>query len=70
MQQRALGNQGLIVSAQGLGCMGMSEFYSNRDDKESAATILHAQGDFLDPARPLLQARHGQAADALAGCAA
>ena len=34
------------------------------------ATILHAQGDFLDPARPLLQAPHGQAADAPAGCAA
>jgi len=42
MQQRKLGNQGLTVSALGLGCMGMSEFYGNRDDKESLATIHRA----------------------------
>lgn len=42
MQQRKLGNQGLTVSALGLGCMGMSEFYGSRDDKESLATLHRA----------------------------
>jgi len=42
MQQRRLGSQGLAVSAQGLGCMGMSEFYAGRDDAESVATIHRA----------------------------
>ncbi len=51
MNQRELGTQGLKVSAQGLGCMGMSDFYGQRDEAESIATIHHAleQGvNFLD----------------------
>jgi aryl-alcohol dehydrogenase-like predicted oxidoreductase len=39
MQERNLGTQGLKVTALGLGCMGMSEFYGSRDDAESTATI-------------------------------
>ncbi len=42
MQTRTLGTQGLTVSALGLGCMGMSDFYGQRDDAESTATIHHA----------------------------
>jgi aryl-alcohol dehydrogenase-like predicted oxidoreductase len=42
MQKVALGSQGLTVSRQGLGCMGMSEFYGERDDAESIATIRRA----------------------------
>lgn len=51
--QRALGRQGLTVSEQGLGCMGMSEFYAGRDDAESVATLERALDlgvTFLDTA--------------------
>ena len=41
MEQRTLG-QGLVVSAEGLGCMGMSAFYGAHDDEESTATIHRA----------------------------
>ena len=39
---RALGSQGLVVSAQGLGCMGMSQSYGDADEAESIATIHRA----------------------------
>jgi aryl-alcohol dehydrogenase-like predicted oxidoreductase len=42
METRALGRQGLTVSAMGLGCMGMSEFYGAGDEAESIRTIHRA----------------------------
>jgi aryl-alcohol dehydrogenase-like predicted oxidoreductase len=42
MHTRTLGRQGLVTSALGLGCMGMSEFYAGADEQESIATIHRA----------------------------
>jgi aryl-alcohol dehydrogenase-like predicted oxidoreductase len=42
MKTKMLGNQGLVVSELGLGCMGMSEFYGSRDESEAIATIRRA----------------------------
>ncbi len=53
MEQRRLGKSELTVSALGLGCMGMSEFYAGRDEQESIATIHRALDlgvSFLDTA--------------------
>src|SRR3954463_16051838 len=53
MEKRKLGSPGLEVSAMGLGCMGMSEFYGSTDEDEALATIgraLELGVDFLDTA--------------------
>jgi aryl-alcohol dehydrogenase-like predicted oxidoreductase len=53
MKTVKLGSQGAVVSRMGLGCMGMSDFYGERNDEESAATILRALDlgvTFLDTA--------------------
>jgi aryl-alcohol dehydrogenase-like predicted oxidoreductase len=53
MEKVKLGSQGAVVSRIGLGCMGMSEFYGERNDQESAATLLRALDlgiNFLDTA--------------------
>jgi aryl-alcohol dehydrogenase-like predicted oxidoreductase len=53
MPRRSLGKTGLSVSAMGLGCMGMSEFYGKRDDEQSIRVIhrsIDLGMDFLDTA--------------------
>ncbi|XXF81162.1 aldo/keto reductase [Myxococcaceae bacterium GXIMD 01537] len=53
MEKRKLGRQGLVVSAMGLGCMGMSEFYGAANEQESIGVIHRARElglDFLDTA--------------------
>ncbi len=53
MKKVKLGSHGALVSRMGLGCMGMSEFYGERNDEESAATLLRALDlgiNFLDTA--------------------
>jgi aryl-alcohol dehydrogenase-like predicted oxidoreductase len=53
MNKRTLGSQGLIVSAEGLGCMGMSQSYGPADEQESLATLdraLELGIDFFDTA--------------------
>ena len=53
MERRKLGDTGRTVSAIGLGCMGMSDFYGGRDEAEAVATIHRALDlgvDFLDTA--------------------
>ena len=53
MNFRKLGQQGPTVSAIGLGCMGMSEFYGTTDDEQSIRPIHHALAlgiNFLDTA--------------------
>lgn len=42
LDQMRLGNEGLVISRQGLGCMGMSDFYGETDEAESIATIHRA----------------------------
>ena len=60
MIKRKLGTQGLVVSALGLGCMGMSDFYGEpdeRDEREAIATIHRALELGIDRHHPAAQLR-------------
>jgi aryl-alcohol dehydrogenase-like predicted oxidoreductase len=66
MEQRKLGSQGLTVSAIGLGCMGMSDFYGPGDESESIATLHRAldlgihffdTSDAYGPHKPIVRIR-------------
>jgi aryl-alcohol dehydrogenase-like predicted oxidoreductase len=58
MKQRKLSRGGPIVSAIGLGYMGMSDFYGERDDEEFIATIHRAQIDEVAPDEGVAGARY------------
>jgi aryl-alcohol dehydrogenase-like predicted oxidoreductase len=53
MQYRRLGKGSLVVSALGLGCMGMSEFYGDTEEREAIATIHHAMDRGITLARSM-----------------
>ena len=59
MEYRRLGRSSLVVSAIGLGCMGMSQSYGTPDEPESIATIHHAieRGELRVAYQPILRLR-------------
>ena len=67
MQRRTLGREGLTVSALGLGCMGMSEFYTGRDDEESIARVHAPCGLDVGARTPAMLAMSAMSLQALSG---
>ena len=59
MEYTHLGRSGLTVSALGLGCMGMSDFYGSLDDAESTRTLHRARELLADSLRPLEERLRG-----------